>query len=63
MVLNENSLALRGSHPEFGPVTLRQLLATWAAHDLSHIVQISRTMVKQYESAVGPWKKYFSILD
>jgi len=62
MDLNEDKLELRGSHPEFGTVTLGQLMATWATHDLSHIAQISRTMVKQYEEAVGPWRKYLSIL-
>jgi hypothetical protein len=60
--LTESQLELHGTHPEFGRVTLGQLIATWATHDLSHIVQISRTMVKQYESAVGPWKKYLSVL-
>ena len=62
MGLTKSQLELRGTHPEFGQVTLGQLIATWATHDLSHIVQISRTMVKQYESAVGPWKKYLSVL-
>lgn len=51
-----------GEHPAFGTVTLDQLLATWATHDLGHIVQISRTMARQYEDAVGPWKEYLSVL-
>lgn len=62
MNLTESQLDLCGTHPEFGRVTLGQLIATWATHDLSHIVQISRTMVKQYETAVGPWTKYLSVL-
>jgi hypothetical protein len=62
MEFNDSQLELRGTHPEFGTVTLGQLIATWATHDLSHIAQISRTMVKQYEAAVGPWRKYLSIL-
>lgn len=49
-------------HPKFGTVTLRQLLSTWFAHDLSHIVQISRTMAKQYLNEVGPWKEYLSVM-
>ncbi len=49
-------------HPSFGTVTLRQLLSTWVAHDLSHIVQISRTMAKQYRDEVGPWKEYLSVM-
>jgi hypothetical protein len=50
-----------GRHPEFGPVTLEQLLATWVAHDLSHLNQILRVMAKQYAVAVGPWEAYLSI--
>ncbi len=49
-------------HPSFGIVTLRQLLSTWVAHDLSHIVQISRTMAKQYKDEIGPWKEYLSVM-
>jgi hypothetical protein len=62
MNLSDDQLELRGTHPEFGPVTMGQLLATWATHDLSHIVQIARVMTKQYEDAVGPWKAYLSVL-
>ncbi len=51
-----------GRHPEFGPVTLGQLLATWVAHDLTHISQISRTLARQYEGEVGPWRAYLSVL-
>jgi len=56
-------LALQGEHPEFGTVTLRQLLATWVAHDLGHIAQTARVMAKQYREAVGPWRAYLPILD
>ena len=49
-------------HPAFGPVTLSQLLATWAAHDLTHLHQISRVMAHQYRHAVGPWEKYLGVL-
>lgn len=52
-----------GIHPEFGSVTLEQLLATWVTHDLGHIAQISRVLAKQYKEAVGPWKAYISILN
>jgi hypothetical protein len=54
---------LKGTHPEFGPVTLGQLLATWVVHDLGHIEQIVRTMASQYRDNVGPWKAYLSILN
>jgi hypothetical protein len=61
--LTESQLALEGEHPEFGAVTLRQLLATWVAHDLGHIAQIARVMAKQYRAAVGPWRAYLPVLD
>ena len=51
-----------GVHPRFGDVTARQLLATWAAHDLDHVVQISRVMAKQIGANVGPWVEYLRIL-
>ena len=55
-------LQLLGEHPEFGGVTLEQLLATWVAHDLGHIAQITRVMAKQYRDAVGPWEAYLPVL-
>jgi hypothetical protein len=61
--LGEAQLALEGVHPDFGAVTLRQLLATWVAHDLNHLHQMSRVMAKQYRDAVGPWRKYLSVMD
>ena len=61
--LSERELALEGEHPELGSVTLRQLLATWVAHDLGHIAQTSRVMAKRYRESVGPWRAYLPILD
>jgi hypothetical protein len=61
--LTERELALQGEHPALGPVTLRQLLATWAAHDLGHLAQTARVMAKQYREAVGPWRAYLPVLD
>jgi hypothetical protein len=61
--LSEQELALQGEHPELGPVTLRQLLATWVAHDLGHLAQTARVMAKQYGGEVGPWRAYLPILD
>jgi len=61
--LTDEQLALEGEHPEFGPVTLRQLLATWVAHDLGHIAQVARVMAKQYRDAVGPWRAYLPVMD
>jgi hypothetical protein len=62
MALTEADLDRRGRHPEFGVVTLRQHLATWVAHDLTHLAQIARVMAKRYEPEVGPWKAYLSVL-
>jgi len=61
--LTEAHLALEGLHPAFGAVTLRQLLATWVAHDLGHLVQVSRVMAKQYREAIGPWTEYLSVMN
>jgi hypothetical protein len=62
MRLGPEELRLTGEHPDFGTVTLAQLLATWVAHDLGHIAQISRVMAKQYRSAVGPWIAFLPVL-
>jgi hypothetical protein len=51
-----------GKHPALGSATLSQLLATWAAHDLNHMHQISRIMAIQYREAVGPWQKYLGVM-
>ncbi len=60
--LTPEHLEQRGRHPDFGPVTLRQLLATWVVHDLGHIGQIVRVMAKQYRDQVGPWEAYLPVL-
>ena len=60
--LGEAELAREGEHPALGTVTLRQLLATWVAHDLGHIVQIARTMARQYRNEVGPWTEYLGVM-
>jgi len=60
--LQPAQLALRGCHPTFGAVTLSQLLATWAAHDLTHLHQVSRIMAHQCRDAVGPWSKFLGVL-
>lgn len=60
--LNEADLTKRGVHPTFGEVTLRQLMSTWAVHDLTHIAQINRVMAKQYKEEIGPWTEFFRIL-
>lgn len=60
--LTPEQLALQGRHPELGLVTLGQLLSTWVAHDLDHLVQVARVMAKCYTEQVGPWRAYLRVL-
>lgn len=60
--LRQEDLKRRGLHPSLGVVTLSQLLATWATHDLTHLHQISRIMAYQYRETVGPWSRYLGVL-
>lgn len=62
MNLRPEDFDCRGIHPALGTVTLRQLLSTWAAHDLTHLHQISRIMAHQYLEAVGPWKEFLGVM-
>jgi hypothetical protein len=61
--LAESDLDKKGMHPGLGEVSLRNLLATWVVHDLTHIAQVGRVMAKQYKEEMGPWPAYFRILD
>ncbi|UBV42933.1 DinB family protein [Deinococcus taeanensis] len=60
--LEPADLARRGTHPEFGTVTLEQLLATWVTHDLDHLAQVTRTLAGGLRGAVGPWEAYLRVL-
>src|SRR4051812_36669579 len=60
--LTPADLARPGLHPELGPVTLGQLLATWVTHDLDHVTQIARVLARQYADAVGPWRAYLRVI-
>lgn len=60
--LQPKDLDRPGRHPALGPVTLSELLATWAGHDLTHLHQISRILAHQYRSAVGPFSAYLGVL-
>lgn len=60
--LQTGDMDRRGWHPAFGAVTLAQLLATWAVHDLTHLHQLARVMAHQYRAAVGPWSAYLGVL-
>ena len=60
--LQPEDLTRRGTHPALGVVTLSQLVATWAVHDLTHVHQLSRVLAHQYRDAVGPWSAYLGVL-
>ena len=62
MNLQPEDFERRGRHPALGPVTLAQLLATWAVHDMTHLHQLSRVMAYQYREVVGPWSAYLGVL-
>jgi DinB superfamily len=61
--LAETDFAKKGTHPGLGEVTLRQLLSTWVAHDLTHLAQVTRVMAKQYKEEIGPWIEFFRIMN
>ena len=60
--LQPEDLARTGVHPALGPVTVRQLIAGWVVHDLTHIAQIARVLAKRHETTVGPWREYMGVL-
>ncbi len=60
--LTDQDLQKEGIHPEFGKVSLKELLATWTIHDQVHLNQISRTLVKHYAKDIGPWANYINLL-
>ena len=61
-LVGDDDLDRVGRHPELGEVTMRQLLATWAVHDLDHVAQIYAALAGSYDDEVGPWKAYLGIL-
>jgi hypothetical protein len=56
----ETDLDRAARHAELGPVTLRELLNEWAAHDLMHIVQAERAVMQPFIPSSGPWRPYFA---
>ena len=60
--LRAEDMDRRGRHPSLGVVTLGNLLATWPAHDLTHLHQMSRIMAHQYRADVGPWVAYMGVM-
>lgn len=63
LITKEEQFELRGYHPAFGEVRVRELISTWVVHDLTHIAQIVRVMATRYKIDVGPWKEYLGILN
>ncbi len=63
LITTEAQLELKGLHPELGEVKVRELISTWAVHDLTHINQITRVIAKRYKKEVGPWKEYLGIIN
>ena len=61
--LSDADLRKTGIHPEFGEVTLKELLITWAIHDMAHLAQITRVMAKRFSADMGPWRKYISLVN
>ena len=61
--LTPGELAATANHPQFGSVSLSQLLSTWVVHDLGHIAQIARVMAKQYREAIGPWAEFLPVVN
>jgi len=61
--LKSDDYELQGKHPELGIVNLRQLITTWAVHDLDHLSQIAEEMAKRYKKEVGPWQEYLGVLN
>jgi DinB superfamily len=62
MKLKAEDLERKGMHPSLGTVTLGNLLSTWAAHDMTHLHQVSRILAHQYREQVGPWTVYLGVL-
>jgi len=60
--ISESDLQKEGEHPEFGLVTLKEMLSAWVVHDLGHIAQINRVLAKNYTEEIGPWSKYLTIV-
>jgi len=62
LAVDDAALDRRGRHPELGEVTARELLATWVAHDLDHLMQVARVLAHRHASEVGPWRRYLRIV-
>jgi hypothetical protein len=61
--LADDDLQRRGTHPEFGVVSLQQVIAAWVAHDLTHVAQVGEVLARRFRETVGPYRKYMPALD
>lgn len=61
--LTADDMDRRGLHPDLGEVALGQLLATWVAHDLTHLAQVGEVLARRYRDDVGPWRTFLPALD
>ena len=61
-LVSDADLERRGLHPALGEVTIRELLATWAVHDLDHVAQIYAGLAGSHDAAVGPFRGNLGIL-
>jgi hypothetical protein len=62
MTLSEADMERSCTHQVLGKVTLAQLLATWAAHDVTHLHQITRIWACHLRGEVGPFSKYLGVV-
>jgi len=57
--VTEKDLDRTSRHAELGAFTLHQLLSEWAAHDLMHVVQAERAVMRAFIPDSGPWRSNF----
>ena len=58
--LAEADLDRTSRHSALGPVTLRQFLNEYWAHDTMHLVQAERALMQPFIPESGPWRSYFA---
>ena len=58
--LTESDLDRPSRHSALGPVTLRQFLNEYWAHDTMHLVQAERALMQAFIPETGPWRSYFA---
>ena len=58
--LGEPDLDRESRYSTLGPVTLRQFIHEFAAHDTMHLVQAERAVMQGFIADTGPWRPYFA---